>query len=149
MPIQGLDALLALPILPGIGPVESAIGKAWLRKHANDYHSVQLNVRLGSGAALPPGTPSYVQAAAFASTTKRADIIAYNGNNISIVEIKQTIGLGALGQLLGYSYLYVRDNPETGHIGLIAAAADIQADIAPILQHHQITVELFPNATIG
>lgn len=148
MPIDGIDALLALPSLPALVLIESAVGKAWLRAHRDDYDSVEFNVRLGAGVQLPPGSPAYLYESARAGTTKRIDIVAHDGGNITIVEIKKRISLSALGQLQGYSHLYLQDRPATGHIRLVAIGLSIQEDIAPILRNAGITIELFPNATI-
>lgn len=148
MPIQGLDVLLSLPQLPALTLVESAIGKAWLRAHANEYDSVTFNMRLGAGVTLPPGTPAWVYESARAGTTKRTDIVAHRGSDATIVEVKKRISLGSLGQLLGYQALYLQDNPQTGVVRLVAAGLSIQDDITGILNNHGITVELFPDASI-
>lgn len=148
MAITGLDQILASPILPGSTPQESAIGRAWLRKHAGDYDSVEFNVRVGQGVGLPPGTPQYVGLAAYASTTKRIDIVAHRGTSVDIVELKEVLGLGAIGQLIGYSHLYLADHPATGHVGLIAAGLMTQADVAPVYAKTGIGIELFPDARL-
>lgn len=148
MPIANIDTWLSLPGLPGLVPIESAIGKAWLALHRNDYDSVIFNVRLGSGTPMPPGTPDYILKAVKASTTKRSDIIAFRNGSVTIVEIKDRIGLGALGQLQGYQHLYLQDNPATGHIDLVAAGLTIQADIEPIFRNSGIKIELFPGVSV-
>jgi len=149
MPIQGLDSIMASPILAGSTAQESAIGRAWLRAHANDYDSVEFNVRVGKGVGLPPGTPEYVGLAAYAGTTKRIDIVAHRGSSIDIVELKEVLGLGAIGQLLGYAHLYLADHPQTGHVGMIAAGLMTQADVAPVYTKSGIAVELFPAAQLS
>jgi hypothetical protein len=148
MAIEHLDSWLALPTLPALTNVESAIAKAWLVKHRDDWDSVTFNMRLGAGVQMPPGTPIYIVEAAKAGTQKRTDIIAHRHGNIAIVEVKKRISLGSLGQLLGYRRLYLAENPQTGHVDLVAAALSIQADIEHIFTENNISVELFPNAVL-
>lgn len=149
MAIEGLDQILAGAILPGSTRQESAIGRAWLRAHANDYDSVEFNVRVGQGVGLPPGTSQYVGLAAYASTTKRIDIVAHRGSSVDVIELKEVLGLGAIGQLIGYSHLYLADHPATGHVGMIAAGLMTQADVAPVYAKAGIRVELFPDAQLS
>jgi len=148
MAIEHIDTWLSLPTLPGLTNVESAIAKAWLQLHRNDWDSVEFNLRLGAGVQLPKGTPIYIVEAARAGTTKRTDIVAHRHGSIAIVEVKKRINLGSLGQLMGYQHLYLADNPSTGHIDLVAAGLSIQADIEPILRNAGIKVELFPHAVM-
>lgn len=148
MPIAGLDSILASPILPGVTRQESAIGRAWLRKHAADYDSVEFNVRVGQGVGLPPGTALYIFQAAFASTTKRIDIVAHRGTSVDLVELKTVLNLGAIGQLIGYAHLYLDGHSKVGHIGMIGAGLTIQADISPVYTKAGIMVELFPEALL-
>lgn len=149
MPINGLDSILASPILAGSTVQESAIGRAWLRKHAADYDSVEFNVRVGKGVGLPPGTPKYVSLAAYASTTKRIDIVAHRGSSVDVIELKEVLGLGAIGQLIGYAHLYLADHPATGHVGMIGAGLMLQADVAPVYARSGIVVELFPEVQLA
>lgn len=148
MAIKDLDIFLRLPTLPALTLVESAIAKAWLRKHADEYDSITFNMRLGAGLQLPPGTPAYVYESARAGTTKRTDMIAHRGHDATIVEVKKRISLGSLGQLIGYEHLYLKENPQTGVVRLVAAGLSIQEDIVDIFGFKGITVELFPDATI-
>lgn len=146
MPIAHLEAWLAMSTLPALTNVESAIAKAWLVKHQNDYDTVEFNMRLGAGVKLPPGTPAYIVDAAKAGTTKRTDMVLRRGSDVTIVEVKKRINAGSMGQLQVYQQLFLADHPATGHIGLVAAGLTVQADIEPILRNAGISVELFPNA---
>lgn len=149
MPIANIDQVLALPTLPGMNKLESDIGKAWIAKHQQDYDSVEFDTHLGAGVQLPPGTPDYVIKSALASTTKRTDIIAHSRGSVTIVEAKEQVTLGAMGQLLGYRRLYLQAYPQTGHVDLVVAGLSIVADIAHIFAENSIAVELFPATVLS
>lgn len=144
MPIKQIDYLRSLSQLAGLTALESAIAKAWLDEHYQEYDSVDFNVRVGSGVVLPPGSPDYVQKFARASTAKRADLVLHAGLDRTIVEVKIRIGGSALGQLLTYQTLYRKDHPEVQRIFLIAAGQTIEPDVEEVLHSHGITVEIFP-----
>lgn len=144
MPLKQIDYLRGLSQLAGLTALESAIAKAWLDAHWQEFDSVDFNVRLGSGVELPPGSPDYIKRFARAATTKRADLVLHLGRDVTIVEVKIRIGGSALGQLQLYSTLYARDFPATQRITMIAAGQTIEPDVRDVLTHHGIRVELFP-----
>ncbi len=146
MPLPNIDVYLGAAQLPGSTPLESAIARAWLKEHQAEYDRVEFNVRLGEGVVLPPGSPDYMQKFVRASTTKRADMILYNGNVATIVEVKIRIGGSAVGQLLLYKKLLLAAHPEIADVKLIAAGSTIEQDVRDFYTGHDITVEIFPLA---
>lgn len=144
MPLAQLEYLKSLAALPALTPIESAVAKAWLDKHAAEYDAVDFNVRLGAGVQLPAGSPDYLKQFARASTTKRADMILRAGQVATIVEVKIRIGGSALGQLQLYRQLYRQAHPEVNRVLMIAAGQTIEPDVRPILEDHGVKVELFP-----
>ena len=147
MPLAKVGFPFALSNLPALTPIESAVAKAWLVKHAAEYDTVDFNVRLGSGIELPEGSADYLKRFARASTTKRADMILYNVEGATIVEVKIRIGGSALGQLLLYRKLFLADHPEISTVHLVVAGQTIEPDVRPSFLEHAITVELFPGVT--
>lgn len=148
MPLSQIDYIRSLQNLAGLTAVESAIAKAWLDDHWQEYDTVNFNVRLGEGVKLPPGSPDYVQRFARAATAKRADMILTKGQVATIVEVKIRIGASALGQLLTYQTLLKADHPDFTAIDLIAAGSTIEPDVQAILESHGIHVEVFPSVAI-
>lgn len=141
-----MDLLRVTAQLPGFVPAEAAVAHAWLEEHHQEYERVDFNVRLGTGAVLPPGLPEYMQQFVRSSTTKRADMILHQGRDVTIVEVKIRIGGSAFGQLSLYKKLYIADHPEVQRVHLIAAGVTIEPDVSELFTEHGITVELFPNA---
>lgn len=147
MPIPNLGLLLEKPHLPGMTPEESAIAKAWLAAHASEYDSAEFNVRLGEGMQLEGEWDASARRFAALATAKRADIIVRQGSAVTIVEVKVRVGLGALGQLIGYRDLWLKQNPTTVVTALVAAASTAEPDVQSVLQQSGVRLEFFPLAT--
>jgi hypothetical protein len=144
--IPNLAAILSSPAQIGGNQIETAVAKAYLTAHANDFDRVEFNVGLGPGLDLGPGFAPYVQKAATASTKPRADMILYRGNTATIVEVKGRINPSALGQLLTYWHFLTSDNPQLLTVYKVAAGQSIQEGLQALWQRYGVQVELFPNA---
>lgn len=149
MPIPNIDAILAAGVIIGANRADTAVGLAWLKAHWREWDRAAFNVTMGPGAEVPAGAEDYVQQWVATTTTQRADIIVYSGNTAAIVELKQRIGGGALGQLLTYRYLLQIDNPALLQVYLIAAGTSIQAGITEFFRSQGVQVELFPLAVVS
>lgn len=146
MPIPNIGAILGSSLQIGGNAIETAVAKAWLAKHQDDYDRVEFNVGLGPGVTLPRGTPAYVQKSATESTKPRADMVLYRGNTATIVEVKGRLYSAVMGQLLTYWHILSKDKPTLDQIYKVAAGQTIQDGLLPILQQYGIEVELFPYA---
>ena len=146
MPIPNIDAILTAGVLIGQNTKDTAVGLAWLKEHWREWDRVTFNPTIGPGATVPAGAPDYVQRWVAASTPQRADMIVYRaGDQVAgIVEIKQRIDGGALGQLLTYRYLLQQDNPQLLQVFLYAVGVSIQAGITEFFRSQGVNVETFP-----
>lgn len=146
MPIPNLGQILASPKQIGGNAAETAVAKAYLIAHVNDFDRVDLEQRLGPG--IDPG-PQYwpaFRAGAIMSTQLRADMVCWRGNVPTIVEAKDRLDGRAIGQLLTYAQLIRRDNPTILQVYKVAIGVSILAGISTIFFDYGITVELFPGA---
>lgn len=146
MSIPNIGQILASTLQIGGNATETAVAKAYLTKHVDDFDRVEFNVGLGPGITLPPGTPAYVQKSATEGTKPRADMILYRGETATIVEVKGRIYSAVMGQLLTYWHMLRADNPRLMQVYKVAAGVTIQDGLQPILFHYGIDVELFPGA---
>lgn len=144
MPIADIGRILADPRQIGGNACETAVLKAFLVKHVNDYDSVQLEVPLGPALNLGPTFPPWVQRCADFSSRKRADMICWREGVPTIVEAKERVDGGALGQLLVYSALLKQDKPTLMQIYKIAIGASAIDGIGDILFRYGVLVEVFP-----
>lgn len=143
MPIPNLLQIIASPLRIGGTELESAVGRAWLLKHGDEWDRVEFNVGLGPGIDLGPGYADYVQKAATASTKPRADMIVFRDGSAAIVELKGRIGPSALGQLLTYWHMLQADNPKLLQVYKIVAGQTIQEGLQKVWENYGIIVELF------
>lgn len=140
--------LLSLTRFPQMTVNESSIVHQWLLAHADEYDDVDFNPHVGNSLSLGPEYDETTQRQAALLSQKRIDILAFKGNEVTIIEVKLRISLSALGQLLGYSLLYQMEHPETGAVHLVAIAHDALIDAAEVLQAHGVHVELYPNVAL-
>lgn len=120
MPLANLQQLLSQPHYPGLLDRDAAILREWLAVHGAEIDSIEFNVRLGPGVDLGPGAESQRQSLATKLSQFRADAIARAGGAIWILEVKQTLNGGALGQLLTYRFWFERQFPLEPRPTLIA-----------------------------
>ena len=100
--------------------------------------SISYDVRLGEGATLPPENPDWVKRMAFALSTKRVDVIVETSGEVIIVEIKERCALSAVGQLLGYLALYVKQFRPSKRIRLAVVCERVAPDMGVILAEYGI-----------
>jgi hypothetical protein len=149
MSIPNIGAILSSPLQIGGNAIETAVAKAYLAKHVDDFDRVEFNVGLGPGITLPAGTPAYVQKSATEGTKLRADMVLYTGDTATIVEVKNRLYSAVMGQLLTYWHILTEDNPRLMQVYKVAAGVTIQEGLLPILQNYGITVELFPGVALA
>lgn len=124
-----------VPVQPGRPPggmikPEADLLTAWLRLHANDYDSVQFNVRVGHGIDPGPDVAESTRQGLIASSQRRIDALLHRGFLPTIVEVKVRGSLWAIGQLMGYRVLWQRDNPFADVAHLVMVCGSIDADTA-------------------
>jgi hypothetical protein len=90
----------------GMLPREIAIWKMWLRKNESRFSRYHYNVRVGQG--VDPGD-SYsfdTRRNAIINSRKRLDVLAVQGNRVTIIEVEENPGAAAPGQLITYEVLW-------------------------------------------
>lgn len=147
MPIPDIGAILASNRQIGGNAAETAVAKAYLIKHVDDYDRVEIERHLGPGLALGPEYPEYMRRAAKLSYQLRADMVCWRGNVPTIVEAKDRLDGRAIGQLLTYAGLIVQDNPTILQVYKVAAGVSMVLGVEFAFDRYGITVELFPGAT--
>jgi len=144
MGIPNIGQILSSTKQIGGNACETAVLKAYLIQHVDDYDRVEFEVRLGPGLQLPAGSPAYLQRCATASWQLRADMICWRGNVPTIVEAKERLDGCAIGQLLTYTKLLKRDNPKLLQTYKVAVGLSIMDGVKDVFEDNGISVELFP-----
>lgn len=132
----------------GMTADEAVIALAWLEKHVSEFDSVEFNLRIGTPQDLGVGYTEEIRRQAALNSQKRVDMIAFDGKEVTIVEVKVRIALGALGQLLGYRHLFQEDHPMFAVVRLVAIGHDALIDVPEVFRAHGVDVELFPDVRL-
>jgi hypothetical protein len=114
--------------LPGLIPQEIVIFKAWWADHYREYDTADFNVRVGSG--FDPGSKfeQAVRDSTIANSQRRIDALLTQGNLRTIVEVKYRATPLAIGQLLCYRALWLKDNPSAQVAKLLLLCYQVDAD---------------------
>jgi len=123
-------------------PDELLLARAWLTKHRADYSSAVINMLVGAGFDPGPSYPDIIRAMSRRVTKRRIDIVAYDGLQPTLIELKDRIGLSAIGQLLTYKTLYLALNPLSPVPRLLAVGHDLGPDVTTGLLEYGIFWEL-------
>lgn len=125
---------------------ESAILRDFLRHHIHEYERYSFSVRVGEGM---PANPDHLPGVRFNttfSTKKRIDMIAWQGAQASIFEVKRRVNPGALGQLQTYAHLWMEEHPDVAPPRLAAIGRSIDPDTARVFDAAGVVVYLYPEA---
>lgn len=122
---------------------ESALIKDFLEAHIEEYDTYQFSVRVGQGMTPDPTHLPGVQTNTTFSSQKRIDVVAWQGNQATIFEVKFRANPAALGQLTTYRHLWQEDNPDAPEPRLAIIARYTDPDTARVLSAHGVTVYLY------
>lgn len=129
---------------PGMLPAEVLIFKGWLEKYGANYDRVDGNVRIGAGFDPGASWPEEQRRNAILNTKLRIDAVAYQGEKPTLIEVKRSAGASALGQLLTYEAVWLKDYPATPAPGLALVTNAIQDNMMPLITKAGIVLYLIP-----
>lgn len=123
---------------PGMLPREIIVMRNWLKLHESEYDRFQFNVRLGAGHDPGASHDDNIRAMAIMNTQKRVDAVAWRGEQVFLIEVKDRAGFSAVGQLVGYDALWRQDHPADPPPKLLLVCNRFVADILPLLSRQGI-----------
>jgi hypothetical protein len=107
-----LTTLLLRRFYPERTDRESTIIRDWLLEHGAEYDRFSFSVRVGEGQTPAPELEPGVARSVVFSSRKRIDVLAWQGNQPTIIEVKERVTPGALGQVLTYRQLFMQEQPD-------------------------------------
>lgn len=123
-------------------PHESAILRDWLRLHIQEYDRYSFSVRVGQGLAPDPTHLPGVQRNTTFSTRKRIDMLAWQGPQPFIFELKARVDPRGLGQLFTYRHLFQEEYPDAREPILAAIGRTSDPDTLRVYTAAGVTVYL-------
>ena|SRR5207244_13347448 len=141
--VNYLATLLLRSWFPERTQRESTIIRDWLLEHGTEYDRFSFSVRIGEGQTPAPDLEAGVARSVLFSSRKRIDVLAYQGNVPTIVEVKERVVPAALGQILTYRQLFLEENPDAPEPRLLVIARTGDPETIRILNGHDVDVILY------
>jgi len=123
-------------------PLERPIWARYLAGTSEEFLSVVYDLHLGEGAPVDPALSTGTQAIIAAVSRKRVDVIGETADSIIIFEVKPRAGMGAMGQLLNYQRLYLREKRPTKPVRTVVVCERIEPDVAGAYAQYGIEIAL-------
>jgi hypothetical protein len=128
-------------------PREAALAKAWLEAHIDEYDDIDWQKHVGLGVNLGADYDPGIQRMAYQATRKRVDLVGYQGETATIVELKDHVDLAAVRQAADYAGLWRASpaDPPVSKVVVVGRTGD--AAIADTAAALGVTVELFSSVS--
>jgi hypothetical protein len=123
-------------------PQESAILRDWLTTHIHEYDRYSFSVRVGKGLQPDAEHLPGIQFATTWNTRKRIDMLAWQGPQATIFELKARVDPRGLGQLQVYRHLWMEEHPDARAPILAAIGRTSDPDTLRVYTANGITVYL-------
>ena len=91
---------------PHMFPGDIEIWKRFLTEYPFHAEKYEYDVKVGDGVELEESWPENIRKMATELTQGRIDVVGFSRNEILIIEVKRDASFSALGQVLGYMFLY-------------------------------------------
>jgi len=98
-----------IPKYPHMLPFEAELWDRFLAQVSPPFVKLEYDVHVGDYPEPPPDLPEWLKNAYISVYRKRIDVVAHRDDVIFVIEVKHRAGMSALGQVLAYKYLYIRD----------------------------------------
>ena len=119
---------------------ETEIFRRWLPANEEKYDRYEFDVHVGGGAHPHVDLNDPVATGYKRLTQKRIDVLAYKGNEITIIEVRPWANQTALGNLMAYRLLYIADFKPAVDIKLALITNNIRPDDAYIFHASGVDV---------
>lgn len=127
---------------------ESVVLREFLFRHGAEYDRFSFSVRIGESVAPNPDHPESAQRSTVFSSRKKIDMLAWSGEQATIVEVKARISPASLGQILTYQQLFLEEKPDAMVPLLVVIGQQGDDDTLRALSSHGVTVHVYENATV-
>jgi len=125
---------------PHMLPREERIWDAFIARFGLPEGRIDYDVHLGEGAPIDPEWPEWMKRMVKSLSTHRADVVVEREDEVVIVELKSVAGMGAVGQLIGYAALYLRQFGSSKPVLLLCVCEQCEADLASVFRFYEIEV---------
>lgn len=121
-------------------PNEVRLWERFLQLYGDWFKNYRYDVRVGEGVDPGPGYEEEWRRLARLLTQKRIDVVAEKDGEVWIFEVKPDAGLGAIGQVLSYKVLYMKEHKDVHKVQLAIVTTRVDDDIREVCKEYGITV---------
>ncbi len=125
---------------PHMLPDEREIWQKFMVLNPSRFETVDYDFRVGRGAPIPPGEEPHQARMITMLSQKRIDVLAWEGEDPTIIEIKRRVGLGTLGQIEGYKILFMNYFPMFQEPNVLVVCEEISDDDRFVLEAAAVPV---------
>ena len=123
-------------------PLERPIWGRYLASTGEEFLSLVYDLHLGDGAPVQPEWTPGTRAVVAAVSRKRVDVIGETSDSVIIFEVKPRAGMGAMGQLLTYRELYLREMRPTKPLRMVVVCERVEPDVPRVYGQYGIEIAL-------
>jgi len=121
---------------------EKLVWERFMDLYPGKFYSVDYDFRVGMGTVIEGETGTPWPRMAKMLSQKRIDVVGWVGDSPTIIEVKKRVGLSALGQVLGYRILFMKDLKHFPEPKLLIICEMISEDDHLVLEGNRIPVEV-------
>lgn len=121
---------------------DQRIWDRFISLHPSLFDTVDYDIHVGRGHSSLPETDDKTASQWRNLTMKRIDVVGWKNQQPTIIEVKKRVGLDTLGQVLGYRFLYKRENPSISSPALLIVCGSIGPDDIDVLNEFHIPFEV-------
>lgn len=121
-------------------PQEAERWDQFISRYGLPEGRVEYDVHLGEGAPVDPAWPAWMVRMVKVLSTHRVDVIVERPDEVLIIEVKYVAGMGALGQLLGYEALWLKERGTDKAVRLVLVCERLESDMMAAFNFYEIEV---------
>lgn len=134
---------------PHMLPAEARRWDVFLAQHGMPVGEVSYDVHLGEGAPIDPDWPGWMAGMVKTLSTHRVDVVIERPDEVVIVEVKGVAGMGAVGQLVGYEALWLKERGLDRPVRLLLVCERVEADMLSVFAYYEIEVVVIGDVLVG
>ncbi len=127
---------------PHMTPAEVRRWDSYLAQYGLPEGDVSYNEHLGEGAPIVLDWPTWMAVMVKALSTHRVDVVIERPDEVILIEVKGVAGMGAVGQLLGYEALWLRERGTDRPVRLLLVCERVESDMEAVFAYYEIAVVL-------
>lgn len=120
---------IVMPSYPHLLMEDTEIWSAYLADPVAPIKKVWYDVHCGRAVEIEGGGTPLDRRIAAGITRKRIDVVAKVGGGYWVVEIKPFGSMLALGQVISYTRLFIRDYEPDGEVWPVVVCSEVDADL--------------------